>query len=81
MRKFFRCKSCLFPSTKPDLHFDDDGTCGACKYTKYYNNIDWEKRKNDFYELVDKFKSKNNQYGRCHTLVQSKPNLKTVLLY
>ena len=29
MRKFFRCKSCLFPSTKPDLHFDDDGTCGA----------------------------------------------------
>ena len=45
MSKFFRCKSCLFPSTKPDLHFDDDGTCGACKYTKYYNNIDWEKRK------------------------------------
>ena len=66
MRKFFRCKSCLFPSTKPDLHFDDDGTCGACKYTKYYNNIDWEKRKNDFYELVDKFKSKNNQnYYDC----------------
>ena len=51
MRKFFRCKSCLFPSTKPDLHFDDDGTCGACKYTKYYNNIDWEKRKKSAYDI------------------------------
>ena len=45
MKNFFRCKTCLFPSTKPDLHFDDKGECMACKYTKYYNNVDWEKEK------------------------------------
>ena len=31
----------------------------ACKYTKYYNNVDWEKRKNDFFQLVEKFKKDN----------------------
>ena len=66
MSQFFRCKSCLFPSTKPDLDFNDDGICGACKYTKYYKNIDWEKRKKDFFELVDNFKSKkNDNYYDC----------------
>jgi tRNA(Ile)-lysidine synthase TilS/MesJ len=64
MNLFFRCKNCLFPSTKPDLHFNEEGVCMACKYTDYYKNIDWDKRKKDFFDLIDKFKStnKNNNY-------------------
>ena len=38
MINFFRCKNCLFPSTKPDLHFDEKGVCEACNYTDYYEN-------------------------------------------
>ena len=33
---FYRCKKCLFPSTKPDLHFDGKGICMACIHVDYY---------------------------------------------
>ena len=57
---FFRCKKCLLPSTKPDLHFDTNGICMACKYMKHYKNVNWEKRKQDFFDLFEKMKKKNN---------------------
>ena len=66
MTNFFRCKSCLFPSTKPDLHFNSEGICMACKYTVYYNDIDWKKRKKDFFDLIEKYKqTKNDDYYDC----------------
>ena len=47
MKLFFRCRNCLFPSTKPSLHFDKDEICLACKFTKYSKNkIDWKKERN-----------------------------------
>ena len=39
MKNFFRCKKCYLPNTKPDLHFDNNGICGACKYQDYYDRI------------------------------------------
>ena len=60
MITFFRCKNCLFPSTKPDLHFDENGICGACNYTYYYENeIDWDSKKKQFQNLCSEIKSKN----------------------
>jgi N-acetyl sugar amidotransferase len=56
---FYRCKKCLFPSTKPDLHFDDKGVCMACHYVEYHKAIDWKKRENDFYVLLEKIKKTN----------------------
>ena len=56
----FRCKRCLFPNTKPDLHFDENGICMACKYTDYYHGeIDWDKRKELFYTLIERVKLSN----------------------
>ena len=40
MYEITRCVNCLLPSTKPDLHFDEKGVCGACQYQKFYNPID-----------------------------------------
>ena len=66
MINFYRCKKCLFPSTKPDLHFDDKGVCGACNYTTYYENIDWKKKEQEFLKLCDDIKSLNkNNYYDC----------------
>ena len=62
---FFRCKNCLFPSTKPDLQFDEKGICMACKFTEHYNSIDWNKREKQFYSLIDKFKNKDDQMYDC----------------
>jgi N-acetyl sugar amidotransferase len=68
MINFFRCKNCLFPSTKPDLHFDDKGICGACNYTDYYENqIDWKAKEKEFLTLCSEIKSRNinSNYYDC----------------
>ena len=51
------CKKCVMPDTKPDLHFDEEGVCDACRSqeTKDFE-IDWEQRKTEFLELVKKHK-------------------------
>ena len=61
MNNFFRCKKCLFPSTKPSLHFDKDQVCMACKFTDFVNaEIDWKKKEKDFLNLCKEIK-KNKQ--------------------
>ena len=59
------CKKCIMPDTKPDLYFDEDGVCSACKF--YYNreNICWESRSKELNELVKKYKSKDSTNWDC----------------
>lgn len=45
------CKSCLYPTTKPDLHFVD-GECAACRSYKARSTIDWEGRRKDFNDII-----------------------------
>ena len=26
------CKKCVMPDTKPDLYFDEEGICSACRF-------------------------------------------------
>lgn len=49
----FRCRRCLYPNTKPDLHFVD-GVCSACLAFDRRAKIDWAKRQDDFLNLVRK---------------------------
>lgn len=50
------CKKCLFPNTKPDLYFDENGICDACNSAeeKWSNLklIDWDKRELEFNEIL-----------------------------
>ncbi len=57
------CTNCLFPSTKPDLLFNNDGICNAC--TNYWNRpeINWESRSQEFKKIVKSIKSTN--YWDC----------------
>lgn len=58
------CKKCLFPETKPDLHFNNDGVCSACVAAEQKNvGIDWTQREKDFYEIIGHFKSKEQNRG------------------
>jgi hypothetical protein len=58
------CKNCLFPETKPDLFFNQDGVCSACLSSKEkYTGIDWEERGKAFMNLVEEHKLKNNEIG------------------
>jgi N-acetyl sugar amidotransferase len=51
------CTNCVMPNTKPDLHFDDNGICDACRsqFAKD-DQIDWAKREQTFLELVERHK-------------------------
>ena len=58
------CKKCLFPETKPDLNFDNDGICSACNAVRdKSHNIDWNKRAKEFHEIVSYYKKPSNEIG------------------
>jgi len=49
------CINCVMPNTKPDLHFDDNGVCDACKSQDTKNHsINWNEREKEFLSLVKK---------------------------
>ncbi|RTK04473.1 N-acetyl sugar amidotransferase [Campylobacter jejuni] len=51
------CKKCVMPDTKPDLHFDAEGVCDACRSQESKNyEIDWKTREKEFLELIKKYK-------------------------
>jgi N-acetyl sugar amidotransferase len=45
------------PETKPDIWFDEDGTCSACLAFKHRSNIDWTLRSKDLMDIVSRAKS------------------------
>lgn len=58
------CRSCLFPETKPDLFFNDEGICSACTAAAQKNTgIDWKKREKDFYQIIDHFRLPDGSRG------------------
>ena len=58
------CKRCVFPETKPDLHFDDHGICSACRAAEKKNlAIDWDERKRLFEELLARHRKPKHQPG------------------
>lgn len=59
------CTRCVMPETKPDLFFDDEGVCDACRSAELKNKIDWGSRKNEFEELIEKHRNKNGTNYDC----------------
>ena len=58
------CKRCLFPETKPDLYFNDNGICSACIGAEMkYKGIDWEQREKDFYSIIEKHRLGHDEVG------------------
>ena len=61
---FRYCKKCLFPETKPDLHFNTEGICSACTAaTEKNSNIDWEERKTEFYRILENYRIPETESG------------------
>jgi len=59
------CSRCLYPDTKPELQFDENGVCSACNYTELKEKTDWITKEKDFKEILDKFRSKNKNNYDC----------------
>jgi N-acetyl sugar amidotransferase len=54
------CSRCLYPSTKPDLWFQD-GMCGACHSFDQRSNYDWTSGRQVFRDLL-RANKKNSRY-------------------
>lgn len=62
--KIHYCTKCLFPETKPDLFFNEEGVCSACVAANQKGNgIDWKQREKDFYTIINKYKKKSDEIG------------------
>ncbi len=58
------CKKCLYPKTKPDIIFLD-GVCIACSSFLKRGETNWEKRKEEFIEILEKMKSRDSSNWDC----------------
>jgi len=59
------CKKCLFPDTKPDLGFDENGVCDACKSADEKEKIDWDARRKELEKFLEKYRSKDGNNYDC----------------
>jgi N-acetyl sugar amidotransferase len=51
------CQRCVMPDTKPDLPFDADGVCGACRNFASRGEIDWVDRRRQLESILERYRS------------------------
>ena len=59
------CKKCIMPNTKPDLFFDDEGICSACKFYEGRTSINWASRRKQLEKIFSKYRSVNGENWDC----------------
>ena len=53
------------PSTKPDLPFDSEGICGACRNFEHRQHINWNERALEFKAITEQYQDSTNQRWDC----------------
>lgn len=59
------CTRCVMPHTKPDLHFDAEGVCSACRSFEKRTVIDWQARDKELKIILEKYRSSNASTWDC----------------
>jgi N-acetyl sugar amidotransferase len=59
------CKACLYPDTKPDLDLNIDGICSACVSFARRKSIDWDKRRQEFHEVIERYRNRGSSNYDC----------------
>ena len=64
--KFFYCKNCLMPSTRPRLTFNKEGICNGCQWAEAKKiKVDWQARWKELEELCDKYRDTGGSNWDC----------------
>jgi N-acetyl sugar amidotransferase len=53
------------PETKPDLLIDEDGVCSACRSYERRGAVDWEARRAELLEILDRYRSSDGSSYDC----------------
>lgn len=59
------CTRCVMPETKPDLYFDEEGVCCACRYFEQREAVDWTARRKELEAILDRFRSRDGSNYDC----------------
>lgn len=59
------CNKCVMPSTKPDLHIDEEGVCNACRSYENRKEVDWDLRKKELLQIMERYRSKDGTNWDC----------------
>lgn len=53
------------PSTKPDLHLDEEGVCNACRSYEKRKHVDWDSRRKELLVILERYRSKDGTNWDC----------------
>jgi len=53
------------PDTKPDLFLDEEGICNACRSFERRKVVDWDARKKELLQILDRYRSKDGRNWDC----------------
>jgi N-acetyl sugar amidotransferase len=59
------CTRCVMPETKPDILFDDDGVCSACRNYARRGEVDWDARMRELQEILERYRSPDRSNYDC----------------
>jgi N-acetyl sugar amidotransferase len=59
------CRRCVMPETKPDLGFDDEGVCSACRNFAARVDVNWDRRKEELVEILERYRSRDGSNYDC----------------
>ena len=59
------CTKCVMPDTKPDLRFDEEGVCSACRNYEKRQATDWNARANELEEVLKRYRSGDGSNWDC----------------
>ena len=51
------CARCVMPDTRPDLRFDEDGVCSACRAYERRASVDWDARGRELEEVLARYRT------------------------
>jgi N-acetyl sugar amidotransferase len=53
------------PETKPDILFDDEGVCSACRNFERRQEVDWDTRRSELIGVLDRYRSRDESNYDC----------------
>lgn len=60
------CKKCVYPaSSATPLAFDENGICSGCRVCNQKSEINWDKKRKQFLELVEEYRNKDGNGYDC----------------
>ena len=59
------CTRCVMPETKPDILFDDEGVCSACRHFADRSEVDWDARATELESVLERYRVADGSNYDC----------------